>query len=82
MDKIFISSERPKKFQWNMWLMIILKFAKNQGFTLSVEGTFLEKPQGRVSSFPKNSFETAEFGCAVGLTAISRLLQRKNSTFL
>ena len=27
--------------------MIILKPIKNQGFTLSLEDTFLEKPQGR-----------------------------------
>ena len=30
----------------NMWLMTILKVTKNQGFTLSLEDTFLEKPQG------------------------------------
>ena len=27
------------------WLMIILKVTKTQGFTLSLEDTFLEKPQ-------------------------------------
>ena len=27
--------------------MIILKSTKNQGFNLSLEDTFLEKPQGR-----------------------------------
>ena len=32
--------------------------------------------------FPKNAIETAEFWCIVGLTAILRSLQRKNSTFL
>ena len=32
--------------------------------------------------FPKNALETAEFWCFVGLTAILRLLQRKNSTQL
>ena len=31
-------------FSWKMWLMIILKVAKNQGFTLSLENTYLEKP--------------------------------------
>ena len=30
-----------------MWLMIILKVAKKQGFTLSLENKFLNKPQGR-----------------------------------
>ena len=29
-----------------------------------------------------NAFETAEFRCIVSLTAIIRLLQRKNSVFL
>ena len=29
-----------------MWLSKILKVAKNQGFTLSLENTFLEKQQG------------------------------------
>ena len=32
--------------------------------------------------FSKNAFKTAEFCCIVGLTAILRLLQRKNSIFL
>ena len=32
--------------------------------------------------FPYNVFETPEFLCFVGLTAILRLLQRKNFTFL
>ena len=49
-EKIFISSERLKgisiKFSGKMWLMIILKVTKKQGFTLSLslENTFLEKP--------------------------------------
>ena len=34
------------KFSGKMWLMIILKVTKNQGFTPSREDTFLEKPQG------------------------------------
>ena len=34
------------KFSGKMWLMIVLKVTKNQGFTLSLENTFLEKPQG------------------------------------
>ena len=34
------------KFSGKMWLMIILKVTKNQGLTLSLENTFLEKPQG------------------------------------
>ena len=32
------------KFSEKMWLMIILKVSKKQGFALSQENTFLEKP--------------------------------------
>ena len=34
------------KFSGKMWLMTMLKVRKKQGFTLSLEDTFLEKPQG------------------------------------
>ena len=34
------------KFSRKMWLMLILKVAKNQGFTLTLEDKFFEKPQG------------------------------------
>ena len=34
------------KFSGKMWLMIILKVTKNQGFTLPLEDIFFEKPQG------------------------------------
>ena len=34
------------KFLGKMWPRIILKVAKSQGFTLSLEDTFSEKPQG------------------------------------
>ena len=34
------------KFSGKMCLKIILKVTKNQGFTLSVEDAFFEKPQG------------------------------------
>ena len=33
------------KFSGKIWLMIILKVAKNQGFILSLEDTFFKKPQ-------------------------------------
>ena len=36
------------KISENMWLVTILKVTKNPGFTLSLEDTFLEKPQGGV----------------------------------
>ena len=38
--------EISMKCSGKMWLMIILKVTKNQGFTLSVEDTVLKKPQG------------------------------------
>ena len=34
------------KFSGKMCLMIILKVTKNHGFTLCLEETFFEKPQG------------------------------------
>ena len=34
------------KFSGKMCFKIILKVTKNQGFTLSLEDTFFEKPQG------------------------------------
>ena len=34
------------KFSRKMWLMIISKVTKNQGFILSLGDTLLEKPQG------------------------------------
>ena len=38
------------KFSGNMWLMILSKVTKNQGFTLPLEDTFFKKPQGRGES--------------------------------
>ena len=43
------------KFSGKMQLKIILKVTKNQGFTLSLENTFFEKPQGR-SNWPSPVF--------------------------
>ena len=42
------------KFSGKMWLMIILKVTKHQGFTLSLEDAFSEKPQEgiKLSSLP------------------------------
>ena len=34
------------RFSGKMWLMIILKVTKNQGFTLSLEDTVFEKSEG------------------------------------
>ena len=33
------------KFSGKMWLMVMLRVTKNQSFTLSLDDTFLEKPQ-------------------------------------
>ena len=37
--------EISMKFSGKMWLMIILKVSKFQGFRISLEDTFFEKPQ-------------------------------------
>ena len=41
------------KFSGKMCLMIILKVTKNCGFTLSLEDTIFEKPQGGGGQFDK-----------------------------
>ena len=43
------------KFLGNMWLITILKVTKSQVFTLSLEDTFLEKPQGEGKVDPSPS---------------------------
>ena len=40
------------RFSGKMSFMIILKFTKNQGFHISLEDTFLEKPQGNIKLTP------------------------------
>ena len=42
------------KFSGKMCLMIKLKVTNDQGFTLSVEDTFYEKPQGEGGRFRVN----------------------------
>ena len=44
------------KFSGKMCLMIILKVTKNQGFTLSLEDTVFEKPQGVLKLTPTQPF--------------------------
>ena len=39
----------------NMWLIIILKVTKKQRFTLSLENTFFEKPEGASIDPPSRS---------------------------
>ena len=43
------------KLSGKMSLMIILKVTKNQGFTLCLEDTVLEKPQGGRSNWPPHT---------------------------
>ena len=38
------------KYSGKVWIKIILKVTKKQSFTLSLEDTFLEKPQGEGGS--------------------------------
>ena len=44
------------KFSRKMLLMIILKVTKNQGFTLPLEDTVFEKPQGESQVDPSQPF--------------------------
>ena len=44
------------KFSGKMCLKLILKVTKNQGFTLSLEETFFEKPQGGQTDPPPPAF--------------------------
>ena len=46
----FMTGAISVKLSAEMWLMIILKFTKNNGFTLSVKGVFSEKPRWEVKS--------------------------------
>ena len=47
INKIFM-----KHVAYDNMLMITLKFTKKQGFNLSLENTFLEKPQGGIDPQP------------------------------
>ena len=44
------------KFSGKMCFEIILKVTKNQGFTLSLEGTYFEKPQGVIKMLELSSY--------------------------
>ena len=44
------------KFSGKIWLLIILKVTKKQGFNLSLEDTFFEKPQGVQLTHPPGHF--------------------------
>ena len=52
------------KLSEKMCLKIILKVTKDQGFTLSVEDTFFEKPQGGGGGkiYPPSCFRVNRFG--------------------
>ena len=49
------------KFSGKMCLMIISKVTKNQGFTLSLEDRFFEKPQGVSNGPPPSRFSVKDF---------------------
>ena len=46
LQKFWMNWQNSMKFSAKMWIMIISKMTKNHVFTLSLEDTFLEKPQG------------------------------------
>ena len=53
MEKMFPNDLRNfNKIFRKMWLTIMLKVTKNQGFTRSLKDTFLEKPQENVKLTP------------------------------
>ena len=54
--------------------MIILKVTKKQGFTLSLEDTFFEKPQGRGQTDSPNRFRLKRFFSIYLFSAFSLLL--------
>ena len=73
-DKIFwITCENSMRFLGKMWLMIILKVAKKQRFTLSLENTFLEKPHKgeRGSNWPFLSLLRVNMGVFNTISDIS-----------
>ena len=50
------------KFSGKVCLKIIVKVTKNQGFALSLEDTFFEKPQGRGQIDSPPPFPSAVLG--------------------
>ena len=79
-DKVFICSEWHERFLWNFRKDVAydnIKTHKKQGFTLSLEHTFLVKPQRaltppslfRVNTFLQNTskyiYHTLHKGCAI-----------------
>ena len=55
------------KFSGKMCLMIILKVTKNKGFTLSLEDTYFEKPQGggKLTPLPPTPSPPAVLGLSI-----------------
>ena len=66
------------KFSGKMCLMIILKVTKNQGFTLSLEDTFFEKPQRGVG-VKLHRFTVKQFGFKLFLLLFERYCVSKRS---
>ena len=63
------------KFSGKMCLKIILNVTKSQGFTLSLEDKFFEKPQGRAGQIgPPNRFRVKDKkDTAVFVNAVTQL---------
>ena len=74
--------ETLKKLLGKMWLKIIWKVAKNQGFSLSLEDIFFEKSQGRewrahfymIGAWLKFFFCISRFAVGVTVNVISAKL--------
>ena len=66
------------KFSKKICLMIILKVTKNQGFTLSLEDTFFEKPQGGGGQFDP----PAVSGLKIKTAKTPSLRKRTSNVFL
>ena len=57
-------------FSRKMCLTITLKVTKNQGFTLSLEGTFFEKPKRKVGGGGQTDTPPAVLGLNTRITPI------------
>ena len=68
-----------KKLSKKMWLMIILKVTKNQGFAFFLENTFLEKPQGASNCTPHTLFRVNYGQIMASWTADYKFLKPVNT---
>ena len=61
------------KFSGNMWLMIVLKVTRKQGFTISLEDTFFEKSQGRGGGGGQIEHPSSFLGLIVNIQIIGQI---------